>query len=195
MNKKLTIAILLVGFLFIIFTSGCAGDKTNSADKAKATQLTPIQTVNTAMAALKNSDTETFNKYIQHTAGKENMFIKHTDTKLSEQGKEFLQLVVADLSYQINGETINGDKATVDIKITNTDFSNIINLLIEKAMSEKRENEDARLNQMLKEADKNKTISRETKVNLIQQADGYKIILTEADINAICGGLFVKRNR
>ena len=164
-----------------------------SAGSGKDGFLTPPETVDTAMKALKQADTRTFNRYVQHTAGPDGRFVENRllDDTLDAEGQEFVEAVVSHLSYRLGQSAENGDEASVDIEISNSDLSGVIPLLVDRALRERRESRDGALSSLIRqEAENGKTVSLETTLQLVKKDGIWKIVLDDAVMNAICGGFF-----
>lgn len=199
--------LIVMGLSLLIFLSsaGCSPSKTDTVESSNNMQnetnntasaeenlLSPKETVETAMDAVKIADTKTFNHYIQHTASSDNVHVENKllDDALDPEGKEFVEAVMVNFSYEIKKEEINGENAVVTVAFTNSDLSNIMGQLIKHAMTEKAESEDARLNQLILQAAEGSSTTAEVDLDLIKKDNMWKIILDDDDMNAICGNLF-----
>lgn len=189
----------LVAYLCIMLLpfAGCgnqeaAASTSKPQNSAASTDLTPAETVEAALDALKQADTAAFNQLVQHTAGKDN---RHVDNKLfgdtlDSEGQEFVEAVVEHLAYSIGEESISGDKATVQAEISNSDLSGVMGQLIQHAMGEEYESDDAMLNSLIREAGNGEAITKQVVMDLVLVDGMWKVILDDDSIDAICGGLF-----
>ncbi|MDL2234058.1 DUF5105 domain-containing protein [Ruminococcaceae bacterium OttesenSCG-928-L11] len=199
MSAGKLVTILICFSLLFTFTS-CTNQHTQPESLQAANQqqsdseeiLTPSKTVITAFDALKNADTKTFNQFIQHTAGKDNTHVENKllDDSLDSEGQEFVKAVMENFSYDIGEETIQGDTATVQVDFTNSDLSNVMGELISRAMQEQQETEDGKLNGIIIEASGGESVTESVELSLVKKGGIWKITLDDADMNAICGGLF-----
>lgn len=192
-------AVLICSSLLLTFSS-CAHQQTQASASSAAFQqesnalkiLTPSETVMIAFDALKIADTKTFNQLIQHTAGKGNTYVENKllDDSLDSEGQAFVEAVMENFSYKIGREDIQGDTATVQVEFTNSDMSGVMGELVRRAMQEQRETEDSELIEIIQEARGGESVTEHLELSLIEKDGSWKIILTDADMNAICGGLF-----
>lgn len=197
MIKAAGIAFILV-MLFVL--GGCqqthataGGSSLAAASPEDAVSLTPTQTVTQAFDALLNADTETFNQFIQHTAGADDHRVgsSHIGDTFDREGRDFVQAVMLHFSYRIIKETEQGDSATVEVTFQNSDLSAVMGQLIAHAMQERDEDEDARLSDLIRRAPADDPVKTNISLSLVSQSDGWKIVLDDAAMNAICGNLYL----
>jgi len=192
--KKIVI-IMVIMLVPVLFIQACTKQKSNNSTtplKEEQGMKTPAETDNLAFEALKKLDTKLFNQYVQHTAGKDRhqMGSQLFDTSLDKEGEEFLGAIVENLEYEILSEETNGDQAYVFIKISNKNLSSVMKDLITAAMNERREKKESKLNELIRQKNKNNKQVTECKTELVKKADEWKIIMDDKIMNAICGGLF-----
>nr|WP_207715330.1 hypothetical protein [Clostridium saccharoperbutylacetonicum] len=146
----------------------------------------PKQTVEIAFEALKNANSTGFNQFIQYNERQDGIFI-YKDNKLfgnnlDGEGKKFIESVFANLSYEIGEVNENDDLATVKIKITNRDLSNVYNDILHYKDS------DNPLIEAIKNAN-SKMVTSDLKITLNKTSGIWKIKMDKSLMNAICGGL------
>lgn len=191
---------VLICLIFVFTLTSCTNLQTQSETPQTETQqegsgqeiLTPSETVIAAFDALKRADTKTFNSLIQHTAGENNTHVENKllDDSLDSEGQDFVEAIMENFSYEVGKEDIQGNTATVQVDLTNSDLSNVMGELISRAMQEQQETEDSKLNEIIREASGGESVTEQVDLSLEKKDGVWKIILDDADMNAICGGLF-----
>lgn len=179
--KKFLSVFLVVAALSL---SACSSRTAASQSPAVSTNgLSPEQTVETAFKSLKNCDTQTFNKLIEYKDEKKGNVL-YADNKLfgnslNESGKKFIGLLFDKFSYKIIKTEQKNDTATVETKITNSDFSS---LDIAKYSGS--------YNPLFAAMENNesKTVSDDIKLNLVKKDGEWKIQLGESAFSTLCGG-------
>ncbi|WPC42186.1 hypothetical protein [Clostridium sp. JS66] len=187
--KKIFSFLVLV-FVFTISLSACG----NLSDEGNRTtdlssKISPKQTIQIAFEALKNGDSKKFNQFIEYKERREGVLI-YKDNKLfgnnlDGKGKELIESIFSNFSYDIGEVKENGNVTTAQVKITNRDLSNV-----EKDML-RYTNPGNPLIEAIKNSD-NKMITTNLKITL-NKIDGiWKIPMDEALTDALCGGLLAK---
>ncbi len=179
--------LLLITVVFIMSLSACGNSSDVSNDTINLSSTTsPKETITIAFESLKNANSNEFNQLIQYNERQDGTFI-YKDNKLfgdnlNREGKEFIKSVFANLSYDIGEVNENEDSATVQIKITNRDLSNVYKDILSY--------KDA--HNPLIEAIKNansKMITTDLKITLNKTSGIWKIEMDGPLMDALCGGL------
>ncbi|AKN33401.1 membrane protein [Clostridium carboxidivorans P7] len=187
---KKIFSLLVLVFVFTISLSAC-GNLSDEGNKTTrlSSKTSPKQTIQIAFEALKNGDFKKFNQFIQYKERREGVLI-YKDNKLfgnnlNGKGKELIESVFSNFSYDIGEVNENGNVTTVQVKITNRDLSNVDNDIVRYADA------DNPLIEAIKNSD-NKMITTNLKITL-NKIDGiWKIQMDEALTDALCGGLLPK---
>lgn len=152
--KKRLLAILLLSL--VVLMAGC-GPK-----------VSPEDTVKEAIAELKSNNIEEFKEYILDA-----------DDFDDEEIDESLALLVKNLKIEINDSTIDGDNATVNADITNTNFAVVMEEFLSQAMSLAMEN--AFSEEPISD-DEMETMAEEILLEILER-DDLEMVTTEADIS------------
>ncbi|MFW6029282.1 MAG: DUF5105 domain-containing protein [Halanaerobiales bacterium] len=152
--KKHLIATVLVAVLILMV--GCSPE------------VSPEDTVREALEELKNNNIEEFKKYILDS-----------DDFDDEEIDDSLKLLVKNLEIEINGSSIDGDSATVNANITNTNFTIVMEEFLTKAMSLAMEN--AFSEEPISE-DEMEAMAEEMLFEILERND-IETVTTEADIS------------
>ncbi|BCZ46213.1 hypothetical protein psyc5s11_22800 [Clostridium gelidum] len=182
--------LLLITFVFIMSLSACGNSSDVSNETINLSSTTsPKQTIEIAFEALKNANSSGFNQFIQYNERKDGIFI-YKDNKLfgnnlDGEGKKFIESVFANLSYEIGEVNENEDLATVKIKITNRDLSNVYKGIL------RYKDSDNPLIEAIKNAN-SKMVTTDLKITLNKTGGIWKIEMDAHLMDALCGGLEVK---
>lgn len=84
---------------------------------------TPETAVTNALNAVKALDTATMQKYFDPD---DQIFNISEDDAMTESDQAIMQGIVKNLSFEVTDSSVDGDKATVSIAITNTDMREIV---------------------------------------------------------------------
>lgn len=184
--KKITSLILLVS---IAFSIASCGEKI----------IGPKDSINNFFEAINTYDETKIIEY-SNDESLTNLVKKSEDNNGID--KDLIVFLFNNLSYSITNVTENGDAATADIEITNTDMKNIMSKFMKEvisfAFSEEATNEitDEELKTKYKKIlssiiDENKdiTVTNSVSVNLIKSNKNWKIEINKDLTNAITGDL------
>ena len=196
--KKLSLALvvcLIVAFGFC----GCGGP-------------TPTQTADTFLTAVKAGDTETI-KTVYDGKSFDVLAVLDEDSEGDASDEDIMEddeLVkmliekMQDFDYELSNEKIDGDKATVDVKITTYNIGNAFTAFMTEyftqafalAFSDAADDQIEELANTILETKlnelKDKDYSETVTLNLVNKDDGWKVakIKNDSDFyNAVTGGL------
>lgn len=195
MVKKLSVAIALcIAFVFTV--CGCGGP-------------TPIETADTFLTAVKAGDAETIKTVYED--GEFNILATWDDGESDDDElvddsyfEETLLPKIRDFDYELSNEKIDGDKATVDVKITTYDigtafssfmteyFAQALTLAFSDASEEKIEKIGETIFQTKMNELTEKTYSETVPLELVKKDDGWKVCTIDENsdfLNAICGNM------
>lgn len=153
MKKRLIASVLLA---FIVIMAGCSP------------KVSPEDTVKDALAELKNNNIEKFKNYILDA-----------DDFDDEDIDNSLALLVKNLEVEINSSTIDGDSATVNASITNTNFSIVMEEFLTQAMSFAMENA---FSEDPVSEDEMEAMAEELLLEILER-DDIETVTTEVDIS------------
>ena len=196
--KKILCVILA---LTLVFTMSSCG-KDSSGEET----LSPIQTVDAFLQALKAKDTETLQEYYEGEIGDLDLMKGEDDPALSGL-IDIMTDKLLDFDYTLSNEQIDKDKATVDVTIKTIDFGAIMKDLIQDILQDAfalglasydQEELEEKINEIMTEkfsqavdkADKTSTIT--VPVKLVKKKGKWLIKdITDASdfMNALSGGL------
>jgi len=189
---KKGIILLLLCTLAVSSLVGCSvagSDKNNNM--VTNGSFTPEETIQVAFDALKELDIKTFDLYTTNQGS----------GKITGEDKELLDELFVNLSYEIGDAQIDGDKAVVNVKITNTDFSEVISQLvsmsIDKALrnTNDRETDEELLRRLVSEANQaQKQVTSDLELSLESHDKGWKIRLNDETLDVLCGNLMQYMN-
>lgn len=188
-RKKLIPCLLLCTVLL----SAC-GAKSETPEAAATNALNAVKAVD--MATIQRyfgSDTDLFN------AGEQ------TEENTSAENKVFIESVVQNLTFEIVSSSIDGDKATVNVNITNTDMSAIFTQYMQSIFQEalqyaflpeeQRPSEEEmsqlymqRFQELMSQED-NPSVTTNLDMNLTKNENTWLITADSALLDAIFGGL------
>ena len=170
-----------------------SSEKQSVSSHAVSTKnLSAPETVKTAFDALAALDVEKFNQYLHYTDEVKGG-IKYKNnvlfgSKIDEEDKKFIQSMFSKFSYKIDKSEEDGNHATVSVRITNRDLSDIIPRLVSAALANpSKANNNNLLIDVINKTEKTTTFS--IKLSLIKEGETWKITMDKALANAICGGL------
>lgn len=189
LRKKL-IPLLL---LYTVLLSAC-GAKNETPEAAATNVLNAVKAVD--MATIQKyfgSDTDLFN------AGQQ------TEENTSAEDKAFIETIVKNLTFEVVSSSIDGDKATVSVAITNTDMSAIfaqyLQVIFQEAFQyaflpeEQRPSEEEmaqlymqRFQELMAKED-NPTVTTNLDMSLTKNENTWLITADPALLDAIFGGL------
>jgi len=186
--------------LFIILTvavfTACASKATTESKTIN--DLTPEQTVQDAFDAVKQKDFDKFNQYMANSS----IFITEdadSYNQLTNTEKKIMNELFLNFSYEISSTKIDGSKATINVKMTNTDYSNIITDLVKQSINSTfsgdeedmdDDNSEELLLNLLSEANKsNSKVSSDLELKLNKTDTGWKIDLDSKARNVLLGNL------
>ncbi|WP_315122126.1 hypothetical protein [uncultured Clostridium sp.] len=190
-------SILLVCSIIISLSFAACGapEKSNETNTraqniASVENLSPQDTVETALNSLIALDTKNFNKYINYDVKKTNSLIVVKGNKLfgdnlDEEGKELVGSMVSKFSYKIIETKENENEATVKILLTNRDLSDIYERLASASLAETATDQEVSLIDLINDTDK--LLQFEVDLSLKKQDKGWKINMNKEFANAICG--------
>lgn len=179
--------LLLITFVFIMSLCACGNSSDVSNETINLSSTTsPKQTIEIAFEALKNANSTEFNQFIQYNERQDGIFI-YKDNKLfgnnlNGKGKKFIESVFANLSYEIGEVNENEDSATVQMKITNQDLSNVYKDIL------RYKDADNPLIEAVKNAN-SKIVTTDLQIKLNKTSGIWKIEMDGPLMNALCGGL------
>jgi hypothetical protein len=177
--KKFITAVLLC--FLVISLAGCGGES-------------PEQAVNNALGAIKTADVDTASKYIDYNGL---MKTGESGSVNSEESEEMVKLMMKNLTYKVISSTENGDEATVQAEITNTDMSKIMSEFISEAfslafsgLSEEQMNAEMtnKFNELLNR-DGNETVTKTVDIELTKAGSRWKIKISDDFADAVFGGM------
>lgn len=188
-SKKLIPCLLLCAVLL----SAC-GAKSETPEAAAANALNAVKAVD--MATIQKyfgSDTDLFN------AGEQ------TEETTSAEDKVFIESIVQNLSFEIVSSSIDGDKATVHVNITNTDMSAIFTQYMQSIfqealqyafLPEEQRPSDEEMSQLymqrfqeLMSQEDNPSVTTNLDMSLTKNENTWLITADPALLDAIFGGL------
>ena len=205
MVKKVSIAVALCLALAMTLC-GCGGP-------------TPTETADSFLTAVKAGDTDTIKTVYEGETfdlisnvedgafGEEEEDSEETDSGDLLEDDYFEKTLlpkIQDFDYELSNEKIDGDKATVDVKITTYDigtaFSSFISEYFTQALtlafSDTSEEQIEKIGETLFETKMNelteKTYSETVQLNLVNKDDSWKVCQIEEDsdfLNALCGNM------
>ncbi|HCB99963.1 MAG TPA: hypothetical protein DEP42_01890 [Ruminococcaceae bacterium] len=188
-----------------------AGCKTTQVQKTVTPATSVKTTISSYFKAVKSLDVKSMNKLSTNSLSSEaktlfdnNSSSSTSDSGLSSSGEEeMIKAMVGKLDYQLEGEPkIEGNNASVKVKITSLDMQKIFNNIMTSAMSKAYANAEAGddtsdassgVEQEMEDAIKAKDASlTSTEMDLqLEKQDGqWKIKATDNFYNAITGNLF-----
>ena len=193
--KKLSVAIALcMAFAFTL--CGCGGP-------------TPTETADTFLTAVKAGDAETIKTVYED--GEFNILATWDDGESDDDElvddsyfEETLLPKIRDFDYELSNEKIDGDKATVDVKITTYDigtafssfmseyFAQALTLAFSDTSDEKIEKIGETIFRTKMNELTEKTYSETVTLDLVKKADNWKVCTIDEDsdfLNAICGNM------
>lgn len=148
--------------------------------------MSPEETVFTAFEALKNENFKEFNKLVDYKTERHGAFVfkdnKLFGDNLDSDDKEFLDNLFLNFSYKVKSSKTTKDTATVQVQITNRDFSNALKNIIYYAHTNKP------LIEAIKNTDSNVTTS-DLEILLKRTNGMWKIQMNTDLTKAISGGL------
>lgn len=204
--------ILLISFIFITSITACGyrSYKITTIDSIKRDYedaenfkkdyaiSTPEYSIQISLKALKDLDFETFNIYTDNLREENNKFF--SDSKIDEQSREFFESLFKKLDFEIKNTEINGNKAIVNVNISNLNLTDVISEFTLEIMKESIISSENLLNSSekyyldkLKETINKK--NREVKVEnldliLNKDNDVWILHINNDFVNASCGGMF-----
>ncbi len=153
MNRNLKKLSILALSLAVIFAFSACGTEKETAEsetpasepetEAEAPELTPTETVEGFLTALKAGDTEKMNEYyeLEDTSHLTDLFSTDSNEEAVLGGKlmKILKEKAFDFDYSISNEQVDDDMATVDVTITTYEFgealSEVLNEYVETAIT------------------------------------------------------------
>lgn len=194
-------ALLVLSIIISLSSAACGTTrKSNEANTrtqniASVENLSPQDTVETALNSLIALDTKNFNKYINYDVKKTNNLIVVKGNKLfgdnlDEEGKELMGSIISKFSYKIIETKENENEATVKMLITNRDLSDIYERFVSASLAETTTNEEVSLIDLINDTDK--LLQFEVDLSLEKHDKGWKINMNKEFANAICGGTLSK---
>ena len=167
---------------------------------------TPTETADTCIKALQALDLGSFASVYDEADGEENIMstLDEDDKQLLEDIKNSSIAKLLDFDYTLSNEKIDGEKATVDVKITTYSVEAAFKALIPKffafAMSEEAANmkDDQLTEKVLKmvEAEMDKITTKDytttATINLVQRDGEWKVAPLDNNeklLNGLTGGL------
>ena len=147
--------------------------------------------INTSFNALKNSDKENINKYLDYNklvAGLDEMLIKE------KNNNEFDQELFKNISWSIESCDVKKDEATAIIELTNKNFKNILTKWMKELINEVNNgneiDEDVsihKLENIIKNETETKTELKKIKVKMYE--DTWKIVVNDDLIDLVFPGI------
>jgi len=199
MRRKL-LSIVTVLLLAIVIVA-CGGNDSGSIDPNSPTGVTTE-----FLNAIKAEDNERIEKVYagDNMDMEETMDFSGSDTDdLEKEIYEGLMAKILDFDFEVSNEKIDGDKATVDVKITQYNLADVFTKFMqdfmgkamEMAIADASEDEIVKesvnvFNETLKNAKKD--YEKTVKFNLIKDGDSWKVEKMPDDgdfMNALTGGL------
>ncbi|WP_051280871.1 LptM family lipoprotein [Anaerovorax odorimutans] len=179
--KKILSIVLIAALLFSL--ASCGGNK-------------PEQTVKSTLSAVKYCDRESAIKYIDYDKLLDNSYEDLNEDEKAD-AEEMIRLIFINLDYEIISSEVDGEKANVKTKITNTDmakiFADFIPQLFTLAFSGLNEEE---MNEKtieifvnLMNQKENETVTKTVDINLEMKDGTWKIDLNDELTDAIFGGM------
>lgn len=200
MRKLSMVVALCVAFAFTL--CGCG-------------EPTPTETADTFLTAVKAGDTETIKTVYE--GGELNLLATWDDGESDDDElvddsffEETLLPKIRDFDYELSNEKVDGDKATVDVKITTYDigtavssfmseyFAQALTLAFSDASDEKIEEIGETIFKTKMDELTEKTYSETVTLDLVNTDDGWKVCTIDDDsdfLNAICGNMIKTMNQ
>ena len=199
--KKIFCIIMVV---MMVFTMAACGGGSPSGSKEET--MSPTDTMNAFLQALKAKDFEKMQEYYEGEAGDLSMLEEEDDEAL----KDVINVLVdnmLDFEYTIDNEQIDGDSATVDVNFKTYDFGGILQDIMGNLMSDavalglsglSQEEMEAEINELIgtkfKEALDGASKDKEAKITMaLVMKDGKWVVKDVSDanefMNALSGGL------
>lgn len=163
---------------------------------------TPETAVTNALNAVKALDTATMQKYFNQD---DQIINLSDDETMSDSDKVFLEAIIKDLSFEIISSSVDGDKATVSVTITNTDmneiFAQFMQLSFQDAfqyafLPEEQRPSEEEIDQLymqhfqdLMAQEDNPSVTTNIDISLTKAENSWIINGDEALLDAIFGGL------
>lgn len=177
---------ILLVFLIIFLIFGLVGCSSGES---------PEQAVKNALDALKVADIEKASKYINYDELTDET--QSEDKAATVDSEEMLKLILKNLSYNVKSSSINGNSATVNAEIINTDMSKIIADFIHQAFAfifsglteEQLDKKYLEIFTDLMNRNDNKTVTNTVEIQLSKTEDSWKINVSDELADAIFGGL------
>ena len=192
---------ILTVLLLAIMVVACGGNDTTSVDAN-----TPTGVTTEFLNALKADDSERVNKVYAGDNMDMNSSLALNEADIDGFEKELAESIlkkILDFDFEVSNEKIDGDKATVDVKITQYNMKTVFTKFMEDfmgkamemAMSGSSEDEIMKetvtiFNSSLDEAKKD--YEKTVKLDLIKDGDSWKVDKIKDDsefMNALTGGL------
>lgn len=190
MKKTIVFSLVLFSIVISIFLSACSNDVENNVDSVSdeiLKILTPQETLETALAALKEADTKTFNSYVIYPEFRKGPIV-YTDNILfgdnvDEEDKKYIQYVTKYMSYEIEDIQEDENMAIIQAKISNRDLNKIKFDMLNYSDA------DNPYIEAVKNAE-DKQITSDIKISLQKDGENWKINVDDDFTKAISGGLW-----
>lgn len=176
---------LILSFVLLLSFSACSsGPETPEAALAKC------------FKALKKHELNTVQKYFSYNELVD--FGNEQQTALAKN-EEYSKYLFSKLSYHINSSETEGDTATLDLNITNTDYQKLITQFVSQvanmvaqnsALTEsERQSETQKIYLTLIASENNETVTKRVYLKMEKNGDSWKFVIDKSFQNAMLGGL------
>lgn len=177
--KKILSFILIAAMIITMTACGSKGE-------------TPEQAVKGALDAIKKADKAQASKYIDYDT-----LMQSGEENNDAESEEMVKLIFTNLSYNIISSSVNEDKATVKVEITNTDVSKVFEEfmpeMVTLAFSGLNEEQmNVKSMEIFKELigrEGNQTVTDTIDIALEKKDNTWKVNLDDDAIDAILGGM------
>ncbi|MFD2170981.1 hypothetical protein [Tumebacillus lipolyticus] len=125
--KKLIAAGLVVMMSFGV--TACGDKETSGKQQEQAKEQSPKQVVDAYFEAVKKADFETMKK-MSESASEDQIKFE------SPQEEKYAKFIFSKMSVEVGEEKIDGDKATVQTKVTSIDFGQLVGKMFSEALKQ-----------------------------------------------------------
>lgn len=152
----------------------------------------PEAVVSATLDALKAMDLDTVRIYMDYDG-----MMNESAGSVSEETQEMNRRMFSRLSYELGETEINGDTATVQVRITNVDMAKVLQAyfdeLYEMAGDSEEDIAEEKMEEVLQEIlerEDNETITSDVAVSLAKKDGSWQIQTTDELSDALTGGFF-----
>lgn len=120
--KKVSFMLLISGF-FLIGLVGCSSKS-------------PSDTVNEYFTSITKGENGDVNNLLAKEVGQKSEDNKESEKKVSDESEKIIKDKIKQIKYTVNSENIEGEKATVNVKVNGINLGKVISNSFSKCMNE-----------------------------------------------------------